>query len=164
MKVQKSHLRIAVFVLAAAVIFNIAMYLRPSVRPAGQPRPQAPLIASTAPVAGAVDPLTIRAPLDVDLARVPGFARDPFLFGNESREMRIVRAARAIGSDPLVRSILVSSSRRLAIVDGKIVSVGDQVGAYKVAEIEQRAVVFTLASGERRRVNVHGQTPAGLTR
>jgi hypothetical protein len=146
------------------VIFSIVGYLRPGVRPPTQSGPQTPLIPSAAPVAGAVDPLTIRAPLDIDLARVPGFAHDPFLFGNESRDVQVVSAGPTTDADPLVRSILVSSTRRLAVVNGRIVSVGDQVGSFKVAEIEQSAVVFALASGERRRVNVHGQAPAGLTR
>jgi len=167
MKVQKSHLRIALFILVAAVLFNAFLYLRPAARPALPQIPQTPLIsAAPAPAAdGQIDPLSIRAPHDVDLARVPGYSRDPFLFGDETRE--IVRAATAApdaGPEPAVRSILFSPTRRLAIVDGRIVGVGDQVGLFRVAEIEQGAVVFALETGERRRVSVHGSAPAGLIR
>jgi hypothetical protein len=100
------------------------------------------------------------------MARAPEFARDPFLFGDQTRD--IVRATLVAAPDvrpaPSVRSILFSSTRRLAVVDGKIVGVGDQVGVYTVAEIEQGAVVFSLPTGERRRVSVHGAAPAGLIR
>jgi len=166
MKVQKSHLRIALFILGAAVLFSLLNYLRPVPRTGGRQAPEAPLIATPAAAGGHIDPLSIRAPHAVDMARVPEYARDPFLFGDETRD--IVKVALAGAPDarpaPLVRSILFSSTRRLAVVDGRIVGVGDQVGVYKVAEIEQGAVVFSLTTGERRRVSVHGAVPAGLFR
>ena len=166
MKVQKSHLRLALFILGAAVLFSLFNYLRPAPRTGERSAPQAPLIAASAGAGGQIDPLSIRAPVDVDMARVPSYTRDPFLFGDETRD--IVRAALGgapdAGPAPSVRSILFSSTRRLAVVDGKIVGVGDQVGVYKVAEIELGAVVFSLATGERRRVSVHGAVPAGLIR
>lgn len=165
MKVQRSHLRLALVVLVAAVIFSIVGYLRPGARPAARPGPSAPPLIATAPAAGTVDPMTIPGPLDVDLARAPLVARDPFLFGDENREMSLAPVAQvSLGPDPQVRSILYSSTRRLAIVGGRIVGVGDQIGAYRVAEIEPGAVVFTLPTGERRRFSVYAQVPAGLTR
>ena len=169
MKVQKRHLRIALFVLALAVLYNLYAFLRPAPRVSApqQQQPQAPLIAGGpgAGAAGQIDPMAIRPPVDVDLARVPGYARDPFLFGNESREIvaRVIGAPQE-GPGPMVRSILFSATRRLAIVDGKIVGVGDSVGGYKVVEIEQGAVVFTSAGGAPLRVSVHGASSAGLTR
>jgi len=169
MKVQKSHLRIALFVLVAAVLFNLFLYFRPAAVPAASRAPQVPLIAGPttpgAAVGAQIDPLSIRAPRDVDMARVPVFGRDPFLFGDETREIvRAVASVRDSGPDPQVRSILFSSTRRLAIVDGKIVGVGDMVGMYRVVEIEHAAVVFALPDGGRRRVPVHGAMAAGLTR
>jgi len=167
MKVRKSHLRIALFVLGAAILFNLYFYLRPAARPVAiQPFQQPMMGVAAGPAAGGqIDPLSIRAPQDVDLARAPGFSRDPFLFGDETREIvRVALAEPDAGPAPSVRSILFSSSRRLAVVDSRIVGVGDQVGMYTVAEIEQGAVVFSLANGERRRVPVHGLLPAGLVR
>jgi len=64
----------------------------------------------------------------------------------------------------MVRSILFSSSRRLAIVDGHIVGVGDTVGTFTVSAIEQGAVVFATSTGERRRVTVYPSAPRGLVR
>jgi hypothetical protein len=168
MKVQKHHLRIALrialFVLVVAVLYNLSAYLRPAPRVLAPQPFQAPLIAASSGATGQIDPLSIRAPQDVDMARLPGFTRDPFLYGNESRQLVASAAVTVAGPDPMVRSILFTTTRRLAIVDGKIVGVGDQVGRYKVVEIEQGAVVFGLAGGERRRVSLRGASLAGLSR
>ncbi len=48
---------------------------------------------------------------------------------------------------PSVSSILISSDRRLAVIDGKIVAVGDQVGPRIVARIEPSYVVLREPSG-----------------
>jgi hypothetical protein len=167
MKVQKSHLRLALFVLVVAILYNVYAFMRPAPRISAPQQPQSPLLGeNVAPKSGTqIDPMAIRPPVDVDLARVPGYARDPFLFGDESREI----VARVIGDQPegpgpVVRSILFSTTRRFAIVDRKIVGVGDSVGGYKVVEIEQGAVVFRSAGGARVRVSVYGASSAGLTR
>ena len=167
MKVQKSHLRLALFILGAAVLYNIYAFMRPAPRTSGPQQPQSPLLGeNAAPTSGTrIDPMSIRAPQDVDMARVPGFTRDPFLYGDESREIVArVSFTPQEGPGPVVRSILFSTTRRLAIVDGKIVGVGDSVGGYTVVEIEQGAVVFTSAGGAPLRVSVHGASPAELTR
>ena len=167
MKVQKSHLRIALVILVALVIYSVVRNMTPAAPAPGPQPPQAPLIAGPQPGPSAsvqIDPLAILPPVDVDLARAPDWGRDPFLFGNETREVIVASFVQVRGVDPNVRSILISSTRRLAIVDGKIVGVGDAVGAYKVAAIEQDGVVFTTANGERRRVAVYGAGRTGLTR
>lgn len=53
---------------------------------------------------------------------------------------------------PAVTSILISSDRRLAVIDGAIVSVGDAVGPRVVVRIEQTAVVLREPSGFELRV------------
>ena len=64
------------------------------------------------------------APPAVDLASAPSWRRDPFLFGDETRDAaRPVLQTRA-PVPPIVRTILYSASRRLAIVDGRIVEEG----------------------------------------
>lgn len=50
---------------------------------------------------------------------------------------------------PAVDSILVSNERRVAIVGGQIVSVGDRVGSRLVAGIERDVVVLQEPSGYR---------------
>jgi hypothetical protein len=51
--------------------------------------------------------------------------------------------------DPLPRvdSILIDQDRRLAIVDGAIVTVGDAVGPRVVMQIERNAVILREPSG-----------------
>ena len=168
MTVQKSHLRLALFALGAAVLYNLWFFvLRPGPQSRGRVTPEQPLLESTTLVSGAsaqLDPATIPAPPDVDMSTVPVFGRDPFLFGNESRSVALAAARQFPEPDPTVRSILFSSTRRLAIVDGQIVSVGDTVGTYTVSAIEQGAVVFTTPAGERRRVSVHAPPSRGLAR
>lgn len=68
------------------------------------------------------------------------------------------RAGPAPLHDPLpnVSTILVSENRRLALVDGRIVSVGDSVGRRTVAQIEPHAVRFREPSGLEIRVGLGG--------
>jgi hypothetical protein len=55
---------------------------------------------------------------------------------------------------PTVESILVAPDRRVAVIDGQIVTVGDQVGPRIVAGIEQAAVVLQEPSGYQIRVPI----------
>ena len=56
------------------------------------------------------------------------------------------------------------ASRRLAIVNGRIVGIGDRVGDFTVAGIERDAVVFLAPSGGRLRVSVHATSPEAVPR
>ncbi len=170
MKIQRKHLQYALFALVAAVVYSLWSYLIPVARqatnrPIGQ---EQPLLAGVQPPTSpsdVVDPLAIPAPPEVQMARTPSGGRDPFLFGNESRDMKVETAAvGVVTSDPFVRSILFSATRRLALVENRMVGVGDTVGAFKVASIERDAVVFTTPGGERRRVSLHGPPPEGIRR
>jgi hypothetical protein len=168
MKVQKSHLRLASFALGAAVLYNLWFFvLRPGPQAGSRVTPEQPLLGGAAFGPGAsaqLDPATIPVPPDIDMSTSPVFGRDPFLFGDETRTIALAAVRRLPESDPIVRSILFSSTRRLAIVDGRIVSVGDTVGTYTVSAIEQAAVVFTTPAGARRRVSVHAPSSQGLPR
>jgi hypothetical protein len=97
------------------------------------------------------------------MARAPATNRDPFLFGNESRDVKVETAVQ-LGPDPFVASILYSPTRRVAVVEGRIVSIGDAIGAFKVADIQKDAVIFTTPAGDRRRVPLHGPPPEGIRR
>jgi hypothetical protein len=168
MKVQKRHLRLALFALGAAVLYNAWFFvLRPGPRAGARVTPEQPLLEGATLVPGATaqsDPATIPAPPDIDMSTRPILGRDPFLFGNESRSIALAAVRQLPESDPTVRSILFSSARRLAIVDGQIVGVGDKAGAYTVSDIEEGAVVFTTPAGERRRVAVHAPLSRGIIR
>lgn len=166
MKVQKKHLNIALLLLAVAVLWALASYFKPSAPPAPPRQTERPLLDEGQRPRGdseAIDPALIPPPPDVDMAQAPVWRRDPFLFGNESRDVLRAEPAHVSSADPVVRSILFSSARRVALVDNKIVGIGDTVGAFKVADIERTAVVFAL-NGERRRVAIYGSAREGLTR
>jgi hypothetical protein len=167
MKIQKSHLRLALFVLGAAVLYSVYVFMRPAPRQSAPIQPQQPLIQTGAgPSAGTqIDPMAIRPPVDVDLARAPGWVRDPFIFGDESRSI-VARAINAApeGPAPTVRSILYSPGRKLAIVNGKIVAIGDMVGSLKVTNIESSAVTFAEPDGRPHRVPLYGALPTGMIR
>ena len=168
MTVRRSHLTLALAALAAAVLYNVWYFvLRPSAPVLSRPAAEQPLLSATGPPrSGTVplDPLTIPAPPPIDAASAPSWRRDPFLFGDETRAVaRPVLQARAPVL-PTVRTILYSASRRLAIVDGRIVGVGDAVGDYTVADIEKDAVVFAAPSGGRLRVPVHATASETVSR
>lgn len=62
-------------------------------------------------------------------------------------------------NDPLpnITTILVAPNRRFAIVDGRIIGVGDRVGRRTVAAIEPRVVTFREPSGVHIRVGLGGR-------
>jgi hypothetical protein len=76
----------------------------------------------------------------------------------EASQAPPARVAPAPLHDPLpnVSTILVTENRRLALVDGRIVSVGDSVGRRTVARIEPHAVRFREPSGLEIRVGLGG--------
>lgn len=165
MTVRRIHLRLALAALAVAVLYNVWHFaLRgraPSGAAAAREAAEAPLIVTPSVAAGPgaaapPDPLTMPAPPRVDPAARVSFARDPFLFGDESRLVVAAEAPRAPAALPSVRSVLFSASRRLAMVDGRIVGIGEAAGGYTVADIERDAVVFEAADGSRVRVPLHG--------
>ena len=57
---------------------------------------------------------------------------------------------------PKVSTILVAEDRRLAMIDGRVLGVGDAVGRRVIAAIEPRAVVFREPSGAQIRVRLGG--------
>lgn len=60
---------------------------------------------------------------------------------------------------PQVDSILVDQERRLAIIDGMVVGVGDAVGLRRVSQIESDTVDLREPSGLLVRVHVRGKSP-----
>lgn len=72
--------------------------------------------------------------------------------------------ARAVGGSaeaapfPVVGGILISENRRLAVIDGVVVGVGDRVGERTVVAIETDAVVFREPGGREVRVPVRDRS------
>jgi len=168
MTVRTSHLRLALIALGAAVLYNVWYFaLRPAPRLPGKTTVESPLLTVPAisPAAPAVlDPLAVPVPPRVEVSAPIAFVRDPFLFGDESRRTAVPAVPPTNPADPVVRSILYSADRRLAIVDGRIVGIGEQIGSYTVSAIDRDAVVFTTAAGARLRVSVHDGPEKGQAR
>ena len=168
MTIRRAHLTLALSALAAAVLYNVWYFvLRPAAPASSRPAAEQALVGPAGPgrdAALARDPLSIPAPPDIDLASPPSWRRDPFLFGDETRAVARAAGAAPVPALPAVRTILYSATRRLAIVDGRIVGVGDSVGGYRVAVIEKGAVVFAAPSAERLRVPVHATEPIETVR
>jgi hypothetical protein len=63
---------------------------------------------------------------------------------------------------PRIESILIHHTRRLAVVDGRIVAVGDTLGPRVVVRIEAEAIVLREPSGLDIRVPLRGRQDTGL--
>ena len=60
----------------------------------------------------------------------------------------------ALPFDAVLGTILYSPDRKLAIVDGRIVGVGDEVRGARIVEITPRAVLLRDAQGRLRRLTL----------
>ena len=66
-------------------------------------------------------------------------------------------------AEPVVRSILFSAERRVALIDARIVGVGDHMSVGQVVAIERDAVVIRTRCGEMRRLVMKPRpVPGGL--
>jgi hypothetical protein len=63
---------------------------------------------------------------------------------------------------PKVDGILIDQERRLAIIEGAVVAVGDPVGSRVIAQIERDAVVLREPSGLLVRVVLRARQESGL--
>jgi hypothetical protein len=69
-----------------------------------------------------------------------------------------VTPAPVVEADPVVASILYSTGRRLAVIDGRIVRPNERVGGATVVDILPKAVVLEFADGDRRTVALQAPT------
>lgn len=88
----------------------------------------------------------------VDIKTAPKWSRDPF--HAEPDAIKALSAAPASPPEPTVFSILVSGQRRIALIDGRIVRVGDLVGSSVVRAIDQDSVVLITAAGHTQRLTL----------
>jgi hypothetical protein len=157
---------------SATVALTLALigyaYLSQMTRPTGQPEPSAtapkPPSASAPNSSGAQssspgalppnvndsDPAP-RTPNPSASARPPGISTAP----------RIEGPGAPLVADPVVQSILFSAGRRAALVDNRVVGVGDQLNVGRIVEIEREAVVIETPRGERRRFVLRAARPPG---
>jgi hypothetical protein len=152
------QLTVVFSLLALAIAYNAWVFLRPTTRATSQAaeRPLLDSLQATGPTVtgepgvAIIDPRTLPPVPDVVLDRTPQWPRNPFVN---------VRLPAAVETKPstektaepelVVGSILYSAQRRLAIVNGRIVRVGDRVGSAIVRDIEARAVIVESSGGAR---------------
>jgi hypothetical protein len=164
-KPGRLQLTVAFSLLALAIAYNVWMFSRPSRRPSTQ-AVERPLLESLQagdptvtgePASQVIDPRTIPPVPDVDLGGTPEWPRNPFvnvrlaLAGSVPAQPVAVVAAEP---ELVVASILHSSQRQLAIINGRIVRVGDRIGSATIRDIEPRAVVVESTTGSRQRLEL----------
>ena len=160
MKPGKLQLTLVFLLLALAIAYNVWVFTRPARRSPAQ-APERPLLESvqaTGPVvtgelvAEVVDPRTLPPVPDVGLDRAPEWPRNPFINVQlPAMERTSSRQTPEAVAEPelVVASILHSPQRRLAIINGRIMRVGDRVGSSTILEIEPRAVILESPGGAR---------------
>ncbi len=71
--------------------------------------------------------------------------RDPTLPGEWMPQTQ--RASDAV--TPILSSVLIGADRRLAVIDGKLLAIGEAHGGFTVRQIEPDHVVVSIADGSR---------------
>jgi hypothetical protein len=158
-KLDKRHMIVSVVLLVGSIIYNAWVFTGGSKTTVATPRP-AGGVAQTLPGGGspagsdAIDPSQVRALPDVALDRLPEWPRNPFQ--NPSLPVDVgpivenPSPAPVPEADPVVGTILYSSDRKAAVVDGHVVRVGDAIGTAKVVEILPKAVIIESPDRGRR--------------
>jgi hypothetical protein len=172
MQLDKRHMYASIGLMVCAVSYNVWVFTRPaaSTGATAAAPPAAPVTApggvggAGTPTLGPLDPTQVKPLADVALDRLPEWPRDPF------NSLRVAEAPEVIETvdggpapvadpDPVVATILYSPERRRAVVDGRIVGVGDKVGTATVVDIQPNAVV--IESAENGRVVLLLRRPGG---
>ncbi len=158
MKMGRHHLIASLLLLGASIVWNIWAYSKPRNRAVVAGDMNQAAAQRGAPAATvAVDPAAIPTPPAVNLAEAPRWTRSPFT-AIEARPA-VSPQTEPPSVDPIVGSILIAPDRRGAIVNGRVVRIGDQVGTAVIVEIHRDAVVFRLPTGELRRVRLQAPRP-----
>lgn len=156
------HMTVALALLAGSIVYNVWVYTKPRGRGVVEPVLAVSLrvdpsgsgsLAGDQASAAAAGPA--REAPDVDLSREPLWARNPFASAaapHDIEEPVVAPPPAAAETVPVVNAVLYSSGRKLAMVNGRTVRVGDHVGGWTVAGILPDAVVLAAPSGATRTV------------
>jgi hypothetical protein len=162
MTLDKRHMTASVLMLVGAIAYNVWIFTRPATRLAAAAAPADIMGAPSTDSDGGertagIDLAQASVLPDVEIDRSPTWRRDPFADLRampEKVEATPVAPAPVVQADPVVASILYSTGRRLAVIDGQIVRPNDRVAGAIVVDILPKAVVLESAEGERRTVDL----------
>lgn len=167
----KPHLYASVVMLAGAIAYNVYVFNQPTTRPGGVQRPVSQVTgsAAVAPAAGAPTDLSQLPPVpDVALDVLPRWTRNPFAVrravADEEPEPildTLADPAPAAEPDPVVSSILYSSDRKLAIVNGRVARIGDVIAGVTIVDIQPAAVVIDSRDRGRRTLSLRPTRAGG---
>ena len=165
MKLGRRHLIASIVVLALSIAWNVWVFSQPSPARPGSARPsepQVPLLGDPGAPGGAgpspapLDPSAIPAPPALDLSKQPVWPRNPFAHGVPTPVGTPPAGTEPLPplpvANPVLGAILYSEERKSAIIDGRVVGIGDRVQGGVVLSISRDAVVIQLTSGERLRL------------
>lgn len=167
MKLDKRHLIVSLALLIGSIIYNVWVFTRPAAGRPGVTAGVAVDAAASAPASGTagsapVDPAQVKPPADVALDRLPAWPRDPFANPRPPQPLVVDTATApepAPEPDPEVASILYATDRRLAMINGRVVRVGDTLAGSNVVDILPNAVI--IESPERGRRTLALRPPGG---
>jgi len=157
-KLDQRHLVAALALLVGSIIYNVWVFTRPASGTsragdavdtfAGAPPPSGGAPAASVPL----DPAQLEPLPDVKLDRLPDWPRNPFSNLRPAEPVVVDVAAPIIvpDADPVVATILYSADRRLAMVDGRVVRIGDRLGDLTIVDIVPNAVVVESRDRGRR--------------
>jgi hypothetical protein len=152
-KLGRRHLIASLVILGASIAWNVWVFTQPASRPANARSNQEPPLVTpsgsgpAAPVP--IDPSAIPAPPPVDLSKEPAFTRNPFAQNAPSAPSPAALPSdpQPVAPEPVLGAIVFSSDRRSAVIDGRIVGVGDRIAGGVVIAIARDAVVIRRDSG-----------------
>jgi hypothetical protein len=162
MKLGKGHLVASLVMTALATIYAVWSFTSP--RTSASPSAAEPSTPVTPPpaVAGAavappIDPMQIPPVPDIALDVLPEWPRNPFVPSASllapPPAIEVAPAAEPETlPDVVVSAILYSSTRRVAMVGGRRVRIGDRLGNETVVDIAPNSIVLESPAGDRRTV------------
>ncbi len=159
MKLDKRHMAGSVVMLVGSIIYNVWVFTGSGRTPARNEvagvAESAPQVENRGNASGPLDPAQVHTLPDVEIDRVPQWPRNPFQ-NLRQRPVEVVAEAPEPPPpppppppDPVIASILYSSDRRAAMIDGHIVRIGDVLPAGRIVDILPKAIVLESEEGRR---------------
>jgi hypothetical protein len=152
MKLDKRHMAVALTLLVGSIVYNVWVFTRPRPRPAGESTPALMAVEGPAPEpvvaagggAATIDPAKVAPVADIVLDRAPSWPRNPFVgpkspVAAETVQTRVDEPT--LEPELVLNSVLYSDTRRLAMVNGRRVRVGDVIGTARILDILPNAIV-----------------------